>query len=1352
MKTFISFLLITNSFCQFTVEEDAEIFQPTASASSRVSERCSTHTDCIQGAYCESSFCRCLPSHIAIERYCWKKLGPEEAGCTYDDQCEAVWPGTTCQYSICKCPPNTLLAVTREGSVCHPPGQCPTNGLNGVLYNRNRNIPSQCHYFDGEIKGGSRFIGCDDYPELHDCIDGICCPSRALTCIQPLDTGISFTNQSITMFSRWFYNSITQSCQPFQYTGEGGNSNNFLTIQHCESYCKHRCARGQPQLLPSNKLDGQASEIVSCTSSTSGCDDSFECIHINGNNMCCPTAEFICSLDGAIVQETISIVAPSPVAPYSSGSYRHGTHPLTRWYWDSNLKQCLTFKYFGQGGNFNNFLSLEQCQEFCAPTVCSLGYPLKDGNGQSIACSTQTHCPRSHICTKGVCCPTQGTVCNQPISTGISCSSTPSKRFWFNAALGSCQEFEYQGCHGNTNNFLTFEICQKHCASVEPEPKCLIGKALQLESGRYWRCGQTAENGNCPADYECYFDDKNYGCCPTKDFICRQNIDVGTKCSSLSSIRWYYSSGQCSSFSYNGCDGNANNFASQKECLDFCHKSDCPDGGSGLVDDYGKLVFCQYNDNSCPSTHHCTQSQSSHQVNICCPTRQHICRENFDEGESCTKQPIRRYVFDPNQLVCRPFSFLGCGGNSNNFPSKMACFNFCQSAACAASEVIYQTTTSSEIFDCSTKSCPRGYSCVGDVWNPARRICCGSQNFGVCRIGQRSFIDYRTQQPMTCNPNLKTSCPIGFHCLLNQQKNNYYCCAEDISIATCPDGSKISRIQTTGDPQGCSSDDQCPRNSKCHRPDRYRSGVCCQYLDNVCPPTFIYDEELSEGQPECSPLDRETCDHRRQSVCLFSEKKNRFVCCRRENRKTVTVDKCPRGSQQDPLRIFCTQDKPCPSSHFCVRRDSDRVGICCSHPTLSREKPTSTTTASPSLAKYKCPNNLVAFVEGKTSDPQKCHALQPCPSPFVCTPTSFSSSVRICCASPKKLTSVCKEGTLPISIDGIQYSCKIKSCPPGYDCNDDVCCPTKHTACTEPPFMGTESTDAFSYFYDVESKGCQEFDYRGCNPSANTFIDHESCMTMCLTPTTPEPSSTTEASTKRMISKISTLAPIIIRNRNSTIRPLPIGVSDKAFFTCPSPFRNPEDWPQFCEIKRPSCAENEKCVLTGSGASICCVFKDDEEESKPTSSSLLNLMTKMCGDEHSPVLTRSGDPVRCSRQRPCRRGSLCLFSSVLMIDICCTKGRPSLFPMTPSIPIIPADPNFVVMNPMCDHENGCGQTDITTRKLYAGDTGCKNSEDCTGQAICVRGMCTCRLTQVQFHKICYWKCPTFYRNISGVCM
>ncbi|XP_078681218.1 BPTI/Kunitz domain-containing protein-like [Branchiostoma floridae x Branchiostoma belcheri] len=55
-------------------------------------------------------------------------------------------------------------------------------------------------------------------------------------CEQPKDVG-----PCDGLFPRWFYNSLTGECEPFDYGGCDGNSNNFQTQEECEDTCVDPC-------------------------------------------------------------------------------------------------------------------------------------------------------------------------------------------------------------------------------------------------------------------------------------------------------------------------------------------------------------------------------------------------------------------------------------------------------------------------------------------------------------------------------------------------------------------------------------------------------------------------------------------------------------------------------------------------------------------------------------------------------------------------------------------------------------------------------------------------------------------------------------------------------------------------------------------------------------------------------------------------------------------------------------------------------------------------------------------------------------------------------------------------------
>ncbi|KAK6039843.1 Kunitz/Bovine pancreatic trypsin inhibitor domain protein [Cooperia oncophora] len=78
--------------------------------------------------------------------------------------------------------------------------------------------------------------------DLHPAADGICCPNRAFTCIQPKREADTGSAAPAGVRPRWWYNAVTGTCEQFMWDPwdetEMQSPNNFKTREHCESYCR----------------------------------------------------------------------------------------------------------------------------------------------------------------------------------------------------------------------------------------------------------------------------------------------------------------------------------------------------------------------------------------------------------------------------------------------------------------------------------------------------------------------------------------------------------------------------------------------------------------------------------------------------------------------------------------------------------------------------------------------------------------------------------------------------------------------------------------------------------------------------------------------------------------------------------------------------------------------------------------------------------------------------------------------------------------------------------------------------------------------------------------------------------
>ncbi|XP_055668279.1 tissue factor pathway inhibitor isoform X4 [Falco peregrinus] len=108
-------------------------------------------------------------------------------------------------------------------------------------------------------------------------------------------------------------------------------------------------------------------------------------------------------------------------------------------------------------------------------------------------------------------------------------------RYYFNIQSRECEIFEYGGCHGNENNFLTLEECQRKCVVTELPQKMMLAK-IKKEKPNF-----------C-------FDEKDPGIC--RGYFSRYFYNKETKL--------------CEVFKYGGCLGNQNNFKNLEECQTTC--------------------------------------------------------------------------------------------------------------------------------------------------------------------------------------------------------------------------------------------------------------------------------------------------------------------------------------------------------------------------------------------------------------------------------------------------------------------------------------------------------------------------------------------------------------------------------------------------------------------------------------------------------------------------------------------------------------------------------------------------------------------------------------------------------------
>ncbi|NXJ91338.1 TFPI1 inhibitor, partial [Corythaixoides concolor] len=203
-------------------------------------------------------------------------------------------------------------------------------------------------------------------------------------------------------------------------------------------------------------------------------------------------------------------------------------------------------------------------------------------------------------------------------------------RYHFNIQSRECEIFEYGGCHGNENNFLTLEECQK---------KCVV-------TGQYPFSYTTINSSFVSPDF--CFHEKDPGIC--RGYFSRYFYNKETKI--------------CEIFKYGGCLGNQNNFKNLEECQTTC-QGNC------------KLLTSLYLYKQCSVLKVSLLSLTLFfLVFLEPPPIPSLCMTPMDRGLCRAKE--LRFFYNYSTGRCLPFSYSGCGGNENNFTSRKSCLRICK--------------------------------------------------------------------------------------------------------------------------------------------------------------------------------------------------------------------------------------------------------------------------------------------------------------------------------------------------------------------------------------------------------------------------------------------------------------------------------------------------------------------------------------------------------------------------------------------------------------------------------------------------------------------------------------------------
>uniref|UniRef100_A0A915K1T9 BPTI/Kunitz inhibitor domain-containing protein n=1 Tax=Romanomermis culicivorax TaxID=13658 RepID=A0A915K1T9_ROMCU len=151
--------------------------------------------------------------------------------------------------------------------------------------------------------------------------------------------------------TKWYYDQTAKSCKSFQYTGCGGNSNNYATKELCEDRCADRKTCDDQQA----PLQDENFNIVDCSSKS--CPQSYTCKRGRALSICCPT--FSVATASSLMAQNAAGTCAMPKDRGTCDKFE------LKFFYNKDIGECKYFFYSGCGGNSNNFKELAECQRLC---------------------------------------------------------------------------------------------------------------------------------------------------------------------------------------------------------------------------------------------------------------------------------------------------------------------------------------------------------------------------------------------------------------------------------------------------------------------------------------------------------------------------------------------------------------------------------------------------------------------------------------------------------------------------------------------------------------------------------------------------------------------------------------------------------------------------------------------------------------------------------------------------------------------------------------------------------------------------------------------------------------------------
>ncbi|XP_053386558.1 tissue factor pathway inhibitor-like isoform X2 [Mercenaria mercenaria] len=326
-------------------------------------------------------------------------------------------------------------------------------------------------YFDSSTGACREFnyTGCGG--NLNNFISLDRCNSRCV-CSNPRDNG-----EGPKRMTRYFYNAETEKCQSFKYRGSGGNANGFLSFSQCQNVCERVALRRKCNVRPEVGTDcNNNSTVQFYYDKPCDCCRKFTYLGCGGNQNRFPTRQR-CVQKCKLEEPAAPALSTRPARPALcsfQNVYGDCSGSFTRYFYDSRLDRCVPFTYSGCGGNQNNFLNLRMCKNTCdndskfssSVKTVTLSDKKDTESSEPVTKSPNSSSKKSKTTTLS----TRITTSEVP----KICKNKPARgfcifniiKYYYDTLSGKCKSFIWTGCGGNENRFISQNECERTCMTL----------------------------------------------------------------------------------------------------------------------------------------------------------------------------------------------------------------------------------------------------------------------------------------------------------------------------------------------------------------------------------------------------------------------------------------------------------------------------------------------------------------------------------------------------------------------------------------------------------------------------------------------------------------------------------------------------------------------------------------------------------------------------------------------------------------------------------------------------------------------------------------------------------------------